>query len=387
MECAEREASPIAFGDRRRDAAALDCVLGVVRVHEAERASDDQAERQQPQEEPVREPPGENARRDTPVRSTARIGTASATCRGALAIAQASRRERSSAGRSPYLRPCLFFDPPSPLFSPTRRIRPSSDGLPGSALASAGVGTLLLPLVTIDEEDRRQGSGRDEPGDDERRERIAGERRRHPVGQRARVHRPEDSAGDRPGEEAAVGDVGEPHGCVDGEAHPRDVPSGDDQEAGRAVEAVPGRRVPSGSPAPCRAGVALLVALLRAIQNSDVSPTIAPSAPASMTSPSWRASPCGDRRSCAQRRLAGEDRDDRVEPDEQEAHDVGHLLRHLGEPVGNVPVVQELARDDHEQEDTESAEDQSDEVSLPERLLLSATAMALSRLSLARFVS
>jgi hypothetical protein len=33
-------------------------------------------------------------------------------------------------------------------------------------------------------------------------------------------------------------------------------------------------------------------------------------------------------------------------------------------------LVQELARDDHEQEDPETAEDQSDEMSLPERFFL-----------------
>ena len=41
--------------------------LGAACVKEAERASDDQAERQQPQEQPVREPSSEHARRNAPV--------------------------------------------------------------------------------------------------------------------------------------------------------------------------------------------------------------------------------------------------------------------------------------------------------------------------------
>ena len=51
-------------GDRPGQAAALDCLLGVVRIDEAESASNDQPERQQPQEQPIGEAPGENARSD-----------------------------------------------------------------------------------------------------------------------------------------------------------------------------------------------------------------------------------------------------------------------------------------------------------------------------------
>ena len=49
-------------------------LLDAVRIHEAERASDDQAERQQPQEEPIGDPAGENARRNPPVAFRARRG-------------------------------------------------------------------------------------------------------------------------------------------------------------------------------------------------------------------------------------------------------------------------------------------------------------------------
>jgi hypothetical protein len=60
------------------------------------------------------------------------------------------------------------------------------------------------------------------------------------------------------------------------------------------------------------------------------------------------------------------------------------LLRHLAEPPGNVPLVQKLACDDHDQEDSEPADDESDEVSLPERLLLFDDRQGLSVSSLLR---
>ena len=53
-----------------------------------------------------------------------------------------------------------------------------------------------------------------------------------------------------------------------------------------------------------------------------------------------------------------------------EAQDVGPFLRRLGEPLGNVPFLQELEQDDHDEEDREAADDQDAEVPPPERLLL-----------------
>ena len=54
-------------GDRSRKPAFRDCLLGAVCIEEAKRASDDQAERQQPQEQSIGESPGENARRNASV--------------------------------------------------------------------------------------------------------------------------------------------------------------------------------------------------------------------------------------------------------------------------------------------------------------------------------
>ena len=65
----------------------------------------------------------------------------------------------------------------------------------------------------------------------------------------------------------------------------------------------------------------------------------------------------------------------------RKTQDVGHLLRHLGEPLRNVPLVQELPRDDHEQQDPEPTEDQSDEVPLPEGFLLLRDCHGLSPVS------
>ena len=45
----------------------LDCFLDAVRIHEAERTTDNQAEGQQPTEQPIGDSAGENARRDPPV--------------------------------------------------------------------------------------------------------------------------------------------------------------------------------------------------------------------------------------------------------------------------------------------------------------------------------
>ena len=62
-ELAEREASPMAL-DRRRQTAAGDGVLGALRIHQPQRAANDQAEREHPDEEPIRQSSGEHRRRD-----------------------------------------------------------------------------------------------------------------------------------------------------------------------------------------------------------------------------------------------------------------------------------------------------------------------------------
>ena len=63
-ELAEREASPMALRDRRRQTAAGDGVLGALRIHQPQRAANDQAEREHPEEEPIRQSSGEHRRRD-----------------------------------------------------------------------------------------------------------------------------------------------------------------------------------------------------------------------------------------------------------------------------------------------------------------------------------
>ena len=88
-ECAERAASPIALVIAPGRPPPSDSFLGTVSVAEAERASDDQAERQQPQEEPIGEPAGEDGRRDPTVAFCCPDGTASATCRSVAPFALA----------------------------------------------------------------------------------------------------------------------------------------------------------------------------------------------------------------------------------------------------------------------------------------------------------
>ena len=67
LESAARATSPIAFTIAWGRPPRRDRVLEALRVSEAEGPADDQAERQQPQEEPVGDATGEDARRDTPV--------------------------------------------------------------------------------------------------------------------------------------------------------------------------------------------------------------------------------------------------------------------------------------------------------------------------------
>ncbi len=75
------------------------------------------------------------------------------------------------------------------------------------------------------------------------------------------------------------------------------------------------------------------------------------------------------RRGSAQGRLAREDRDDRVEPHEEEGQEVGDLCRNVLEQRGNVHLEQ-LNESDHDEKAGESAHEQEDEVSSPERLAL-----------------
>ena len=118
-------------------------------------------------------------------------------------------------------------------------------------------GTLrCFPPTPIDEVDCRQRGGRDERGDHERRERKAGERRCHLVGQRARVDRPQGSAQDRPGEEAA-------------RSHRRSERRGVPPERLRLLEIDRHHRAPNSCarvgriPAPCTAKSATRSGLLR----------------------------------------------------------------------------------------------------------------------------
>ena len=67
MEFAEREASPIAFVTAPGNTAALDRFLGAVGIGETEPGAEDQAERQQPEEDPIGKAAGENGRRNPAV--------------------------------------------------------------------------------------------------------------------------------------------------------------------------------------------------------------------------------------------------------------------------------------------------------------------------------
>ena len=125
----------------------------------------------------------------------------------------------------------------------------------------------------------------DDGGDDHGCEREAGKRRRHEVGQTARIDRPQRTPENRPWQKAAIRDVGKSHRRVDGEAHSGDIAATDDEEPGRGVQHAPGGLNLLVLLALSRPG-RTLAAYLRAIQKRQESPTIAPRAPASMTSSS-----------------------------------------------------------------------------------------------------
>jgi hypothetical protein len=132
-----------------------------------------------------------------------------------------------------------------------------------------------------------------------------------------------------------------PNGCVDGEAHSRDIAPGDDQKTGGAVECVPDGADLRILERLVALGFHLGGALASDPEQGGVSEDRAERA-GNHDELEVEVSSRGECRSCAQRRLAGEDRDDRVELDEQAAQDVGPLLRGVGEPVGDVPLLEEF---------------------------------------------
>ena len=75
----------------------------------------------------------------------------------------------------------------------------------------------------------------------------------------------------------------------------------------------------------------------------------------------------GDGRGCAERRLAREDRDDRVQGNQQEDGEVGPSRRLLAEPLFDVPLVEELTEDDDADQEAATDGDERDGVALPER--------------------
>ena len=97
-------------------AAALSAAVGVA---EPERAADDQAEREQPEEEPVGDAAGEDARRDAPVPLGGAEGDSDRDVVLALRAWPSLRRLRSARGRG-------------------RRCRPAFRRLGGSAEAGSG---------------------------------------------------------------------------------------------------------------------------------------------------------------------------------------------------------------------------------------------------------
>ena len=179
-ESAERAASPIAFviAPGRPPLRTASSVLSA--LLRAERASEDQAERQQPQEYPVGEAPGENARRDAAVplhradrdrerdvpfarALRARVAAVTRTC----AVATGGRASSASRGVESAIRLAHRSQRPE-----ARRSDPAVP--PGSRIGAPAVSSCRLGLAllaTLDEVDRRQRRGRDQRGDDQRRER------------------------------------------------------------------------------------------------------------------------------------------------------------------------------------------------------------------------
>ena len=58
------------------------------------------------------------------------------------------------------------------------------------------------------------------------------------------------------------------------------------------------------------------------------------------------------------------------------------FLRHLGEPLGNVPLVEDLTRGNHDQQHGESTDDQTADVATLERVLPLPAVITLSLLQI-----